>query len=96
MKKALLLAAPLSVLAACAGSPAMRTAEVAAGAGPQYCKKDRLASEGDAWVCNWASSKADACETSNIATLRKASVASGPDNAGRCGNGQWLVSVTTK
>jgi len=96
MKNALLAVAPLLVLTACAGSPVMRTAEIAAGPGTQYCKKDRLATEGDALVCNWAASASDACENSNLGTLKKSAVASGPTNGGRCGNGQWLVSVTTK
>ena len=98
MKKLhLLAAAPLVILAACAGSPATRTADGSgAASGTQYCKKDRLATEGDSLVCNWSTSVSDACETNNIGTLRKSAVASGPSNAGRCGNGQWLVSVTTR
>lgn len=92
----LLVAATLVVLAGCAGSPAARTAQAAPAAGMQYCKKDRLATEGDSLVCNWAASASDACEAINLATVRKSAVASGPSNAGRCGNGQWLVSVTTK
>ena len=98
MKKLhLIAAAPLVLLAACAGTPAASTAGAgSAAAGTQYCKKDRLATEGDTLVCNWSASAAEACDNSNIGTLRKSAVANGPTNAGRCGNGQWLVTVTTK
>ena len=103
MKKTLALAiAPLFLAAACTstgsgggGLMAAPAAKVAA-AGSQYCKKDRLDSAGDAWACNWSASTSDACETNNISTMKKSAIAAGPDNAGRCGNGQWLVSVTTK
>ena len=99
MKKLhLALVAPLAMLAACAGAPVASTGSTsgAAASGSQYCKKDRLATEGEALVCNWAASAAEACENTNIGTVRKGSVSSGPTNAGRCGNGQWLVTVTTR
>jgi hypothetical protein len=92
----LLAVAPLCVLAACAGAPAAPTGSASIAAGTQYCKKDRLATEGDALVCNWSASISDACDTNNIGTVRKSAVASGPSNAGRCGSGQWLVSITTR
>src|SRR3954469_12234009 len=96
MNKALILAAPLVMLAACAAPGGNGgTAQVAAAsAGAQYCKKDRLFASGDQLTCTWSATASDACENTNLTTLGKGSVASGPTNAGRCGNGQWLVSVT--
>jgi hypothetical protein len=99
LKKTLILAlAPLVVAAGCATGVATSTtgASTTAASGTQYCKKDRLATEGDALVCNWAASVADACETNNVASVKKSAVSGAPANAGRCGNGQWLVSVTAK
>ena len=98
MKKTLILAAPLLMLAACAapGGADTRVAAAAPAAGTQFCKKDRLASEGDSLSCNWSPTFADACENTNLSTVKKSAVAGGPSNAGRCGNGQWLVSVTTR
>ena len=98
MKKTRILAAPLLMLAACAapGGGATHVAAAAPAAGTQFCKKDRLASEGDSLSCNWSPTFADACENTNLATVKKSAITSGPGNAGRCGNGQWLVSVTTR
>jgi hypothetical protein len=100
MKKTLILAlAPLFIAAGCATGAVSASAAGNASApasGAQYCKKDRLATEGDALVCNWAASVADACELNNVASVKKSTVSAGPANAGRCSNGQWLVSVTTK
>jgi hypothetical protein len=99
MNKALILAAPLVALAACAG-PAGTTAKTqvasAASSGAQYCKKDRLTANASELTCTWSPSISDACENTNLTTLSASSVSSGPASAGRCGNGQWLVSVTTK
>ena len=100
MNKALVLAAPLVALAAaCAapgGSASTRTAAAAPTSGTQFCMKDRLFESGGEMSCNWAPTFADACENSNASTISKGSVAGAPVNAGRCGNGQWLVSVTRK
>jgi len=99
MNKALILAAPLLVLAAACTSTGGTHAQVAAAApagGAQYCKKDRLMTEAGGLTCSWSPTIGDACENNNLTTLGASSVASGPSNAGRCGNGQWLVSVTTK
>jgi hypothetical protein len=92
----LLLAAPLAVLAACGGMPTASTSGAIAPMSTQYCQRDRLATEGDALVCNWSSSVSAACESTNPTTVRKSTVAKGPANAGRCTNGQWLLSVTTQ
>ena len=100
MKKTLILAAiaPLFLAAACAstagGGGSMAAATPSSGA--KYCKKDRLNTAGDNLECNWASSVADACETTNMNTVKKSTVNVGPNNAGRCSNGAWLVSVQTK
>jgi hypothetical protein len=99
MNKALILAAPLFVLAACAapgGNTAKSQVASASSTGAQYCKKDRLFANAGELTCTWSPSATDACENTNLTTLSTSSVASGPANAGRCGNGQWLVSVTTK
>lgn len=100
MNKLLVVAAFLVVpLAGCAtadGSRAGARAQASA-AGSYYCWKERLNTEGDALVCNWEGSAGDACRSSAISTpLAKGSVSTGPKDAGRCANGQWLVQVTTK
>jgi hypothetical protein len=65
--------------------------------GTYFCWKERLNTAGDALVCNWESSVGDACRAARLTTpLAKGSVATGPKDAGRCTNGQWLVQVTTK
>jgi hypothetical protein len=92
----LIVAAPLVILAACAGTP-MAGAQGAAGPmATQYCQRDRLATEGDALVCNWSSSVSAACESTSASSVRKSTVAKGPANAGRCNNGQGVVSVATQ
>lgn len=96
MKKTLLLAAPFVFLAACAGTGNGANVAAAPTGGAQYCKKDRLATEGDNLVCTWSATISDACENTNLTMVKKSSVSSGPANAGRCHNGQWLVSVQTK
>jgi hypothetical protein len=101
MNKALILAAPLVMLAACAapaGNVNGGSAKVAAASstGAQYCKKDRLTANASELTCTWSPSASEACENVNLSTLTRASVASEPANAGRCGNGQWLVSVTPR
>ena len=99
MNKVLALAvAPMFLAAACAGGPSASVASTsaAAPAGAQYCKKDRLATEGDALVCNWSASMAEACASNYSSSVSKGAVRSGPQDASRCANGQWLVSVTTK
>ena len=100
MKKTLALAiAPMFLAAACAtGGPSTSVASSAAAApaGAQYCKKDRLSTEGDALVCNWSTSMAEACASNYSSSLAKGAVRSGPQDASRCANGQWLVTVTTK
>jgi hypothetical protein len=99
MNKALILAAPLVMLAACA-APASNTDKThvasAPSSGVQYCKKDRLFANASEITCTWSSSISEACENTNLTSVSVGSVASGPASAGRCGNGQWLVSVTTK
>jgi len=98
MKKTLILALPLAALVAACATPAPSASprnQVAAG-NTQYCKKDRLFTEGDKLTCTWSASISDACENNNLTTLSQASVASPATSAGRCGNGQWLVMVTTK
>ena len=92
----MLVAVSLIALAGCAGVPQASTASSStATTGAQYCKRDRLGDQGDKLVCTWSASIADACENSNPGEVPKSAVASGPTNAGRCANGQWLVSVTT-
>ena len=89
-----LAALPAFLLAACAS---VETAVVSTGGGPtRLCWKDSLIDDGKSLSCNWETSKSEACRSTNRTLLPKESVASGPENAGRCDNGQWLVRVTTK
>ena len=96
MKKIVLLAVPLMFLAACAATGNGGTLAAAPTGGAQYCKKDRLGTEGDNLVCTWSPTISEACENTNLSAMKKSAVSSGPTNAGRCGNGAWLVSVQTK
>ena len=98
MNKALVLAAPLVVLATACAAPSAGTRTVSAmpAGGTQYCMKDRLFERGNEMSCNWAPTFADACENINLSSINRGSVSGEPTNAGRCGNGQWLVSVTKK
>ena len=66
------------------------------GGATYYCWKDTLGTRGDALACNWETSKMDACRMRNNSTLARDAIASGPVDAGRCDNGQWLVKVTTR
>jgi hypothetical protein len=100
MNKLLVVAAfaivPLAGCATADGSGTSARAQPMA-AGSYYCWKDRLNTVGDALACNWQSSVGEACRaTAFSTTLSKGSVAAGPEDAGRCANGQWLVQVTTK
>jgi hypothetical protein len=98
MNKLLCIAAVPLALAGCAtpqGNGADATTARAAG-NTQYCWKEKLATQGDNLVCNWGASVADACNSTHSSTLSRASVVSGPTNAKRCENGQWLVQVTTR
>lgn len=61
-----------------------------------YCWKDTLNNRGDTLACNWESNRMDACRLKNHSTLARDAIASGPEDAGRCDNGQWLVKVTTR
>jgi hypothetical protein len=93
----MLVAAPLVALSSCAGVPQASTASTSiASAGAQYCKRDRLGEQGDKLVCTWSASIAEACENTYASEVPKSAVVSGPTAAGRCGNGQWLVTIATK
>ena len=93
----MIVATPLVALASCAGGPQASSGDAYTGSsGAQYCKRDRLTTQGDKLACPWAATFAQACENTNLSTLAKDAVASGPTNAGRCANGQWMVTVTTK
>ena len=99
MNKALIIAAPLVLLATACAAPAGNggtNVASAAASGAQYCKKDKLFTEADGLTCTWSATASDACENTNLTTVRKSAVAAGPASAGRCGNGQWLVTVTTR
>ena len=96
--KTIACAALLLALAACA-TPGTNTnvasAQPAVGKA-SYCWKDRLVTDGDNLVCNWASSTREACENMALSTVRKSALAAGPDRGTMCANGQWLVMVTAK
>jgi hypothetical protein len=99
MKKLLCIAVVPLVLSAGAPPPgagaSWGAARPAAG-GTQFCWKEKLATEGDTLVCNWQASSADACKSTHSSALARASIVSGPTDARRCANGQWLVQVTTR
>jgi hypothetical protein len=99
MNKLLVAAAFVIVpLAGCATADGARTSTraQAMAAGTYFCWKEKLNPEGDALVCNWEGSTSDACKSSSSSPLARGSIATGPKDAGRCSNGQWLVQVTTK
>jgi hypothetical protein len=86
-------------LVACASaekSSAGNGATVQAKSGDYYCWRDRLVTQADALVCNWEDNAADACRSSYNTSLPRSAVASGPAEARRCDNGQWLVKVTMR
>ena len=96
MKTPLAVAATL-ILSACAAVPGASPtpARVANGA-TSYCWQGRLVTEGDNMVCNWSSSAREACDNMSLSTMKKSAVASGPERVTMCGNGQWVVAVTTR
>lgn len=96
MKKMLGIAVSSLVLAACASveKPAQNGAQ--ASTGTYFCWKGRLNAQGDNLVCNWGRDKREACDATYATSMSKSAVASGPTEAGRCGNGQWLVMITVK
>lgn len=93
-------AASVLILSACAGVQTSQgsapTATAAAGSGTMYCWKRSLEESGGTLLCNWEASTRDACKSLAQTPLAKGSVASGPRDAGRCDNGEWLVAVSTK
>ena len=92
-------AASVLILSACAGMPGSNGAPAAsasAGTGTMYCWKRSLEESGGNLVCNWEASTRDACKSIAQVALSKGSVASGPRDAGRCDNGEWLVAVSKK
>jgi hypothetical protein len=96
MREPLIAAAiGLVIVAACAS-----VAPYAGGTGAQasntlYCWKDRLVDEQGKLVCNWASTRYDACHGRETSYLEKRLVTTQPSAATRCENGQSLVYVTT-
>lgn len=88
------------ILSACAGVQTSQggaaPSATAAGSGTMYCWKRSLEDSGGNLLCNWEASTRDACKSMAQTTVSKGAVASGPRDAGRCENGEWLVSVTTK
>ncbi len=96
--KAILAVVPFFLLAACSatGGGTSAPAPAVAKAGAQYCMKDKLQARGDGIECNWAATVSDACELSNLSSMKKSAMAGEPANAGRCGNGKWLVVVNAR
>jgi hypothetical protein len=95
VKGTLVLAATLA-LAACATAdkPASTHVAAAQSSGTYFCWRERLVTEGDNLVCNWKADARAACEVMDRIPINRKSIVSGPDNAKRCENGQWLVRVT--
>ncbi len=94
-------AASILMLSACASvetstAAAGSSASAAGASGTMYCWKRNLEDAGGNLRCNWESSSRDACRSIAQVQLGKGSVSSGPRDAGRCENGEWLVAVTTK
>lgn len=102
MKSILLVtAASALVLSACAGMQASSSGAAGAtasapGAGTLYCWKRSLEEAGGTLTCNWETSTREACRSISRVPLAKGAVASGPRDAGRCDNGEWLVAVATR
>ncbi len=94
---AVLALASLALASACASvSPSQTAAASAPAAGKQYCWKHRLVVNEGAFACNWAPSVAEACRFDETVYIAQKAVEAEPRDAGRCANGQWLVSVTTR
>jgi hypothetical protein len=93
-------AASVLILSACAGVQTSQGGAPAAtatgGSGTMYCWKRSLEESGGTLLCNWEASTRDACKSIAQVRLAKGSVASGPRDAGRCDNGEWLVAISTK
>jgi hypothetical protein len=98
MKRFLALAGALALTGCAAVQKPAATAAVGASAqaGTYYCWRDKLAADGDNLVCNWDQDRRNACETTYPVTINRGRVSSGPTDAGRCDNGQWLVMVTMR
>ena len=100
MKTRIAVAAALA-LAACAsveGTSSSGAARVASApaSGTYYRWKEKLSEQGDMLSCNWQANMNDACRMSVTSTLSRGSLSSGPSDARRCENGQWLVKATMK
>jgi len=99
MKKLVCIAAvSMTLLSACATieTSVNGASGQAASSGAMYCWKDRLQTSDSELYCNWASSTAEACKETKGSGVAKSAIASGPADAKRCDNGQWLVQVTKK
>ena len=94
----------LTVASAFISVSACAAAETTAGGAPAsgqatttlYCWKERLHTDGDDLICNWAESTREACEATKRTNISKATITSEPTTVKRCNNGQWLVQVTKK
>lgn len=93
-------AASVLMLSACAGAQTSQgnasAATASGGSGTMYCWKRSLEESGGNLMCNWESSTRDACKSIAQTSIAKSGVASAPRDAGRCENGEWLVSVSTR
>jgi hypothetical protein len=98
MKRVALLAAFPVLVAGCGTFDKVEEVRLQPKAGQAYyCMTSRLSDVDGTLVCNWHDQAKDACyyEPSHV-ELAKSGVASGPEKAGRCDNGEHLVRVTTK
>jgi hypothetical protein len=92
----LALATGVAIVAACAAvEPYKAMPGAQASNASLYCWKDRLVEEQGRLVCNWASTRYDACNGHAVTYLDRSVVRSAPVQATRCENGQSLVVVTT-
>ncbi len=87
---------PILFLWGCASIGAAGRDAPPSGNTTYYCWKETLGTRSDALVCNWETSRTDACRLRNTSMLARDTIASGPVDAGRCDNGQWLLKVTTR
>lgn len=90
------------VLAGCAtgnggegGNRAMVTSS-GTGKGAMYCMDGKLNQVAGGYRCTWARSHKEACDATEVTTVRSDAIASGPVKGGMCSHGDRIVHVVLK